>query len=822
MSAGAHPRAVKAREDLKYHERVVGDEEVIFIHDPVRGTYIKFNPLQAAMLRALDGKRTAADVADVLSEQFDVEIPQEAASRFVERARDMMLLDVASYDVTPDAARAQVRKALRKAGFRMRSTANRDPSRSLSQESMLFAEAFRQLDLGLPLRAAGCLAKIRERNPRNLRAKQLYELIQTAYIKASGKITADLPTHPVFNPHRLLTWVDRGIGRFLFAWPGVLALVVYLYLGAHAYTLISWDKVSVSVVNVVVAICAMLGAGLIHELSHGLTCQHYGGDVTEVGVMMFYGFPAPYCDTSSSYLIPDRRHKMMVQLAGTIGNLVCLATQSILLATLDPDVPIYSGIALSMIVQLAAAGWDFVPFIKTDAYYALCDYYQFTNLKERATKLTLASLSKLLGIEMAVEELPRYTRRLLVLFAILSYLFTVWSIFLLTRWLAPIVERLGVTGLVVVFFIMAYELRDFTLVPFRDLVRLLVRERRRIFTLRRSAAFLVAGIVLVAPWFLRRPVIVDADFVVLPQQRGDVRAQTSGRVDRILVKEGDRVQRGQPIANLSNPTLEVNIVRAEAKLAVATHRLAELQNGARPEELALARTRVDRANGEAARSASEAAVALKLAAANLAPRSGADTAEEKFAATAGSAHVERLSLSLMEAGAREEEIAVAKAEQSRVASQLAQLRSDVALLVLRSPIDGIVATPHLEQKLEAFLRPGDQFAEVDDLRAGVAEIALTPSDDVGEIAAKDAIELRLYTAPRSAIYARVDRLRDSPATSSAEERVVVVTSSFPLDRPLSGVTGHARIYGAERSLAYAYLYLPFQRLFKVRLWSVGW
>ena len=33
------------------------------------------------------------------------------------------------------------------------------------------------------------------------------------------------------------------------------------------------------------------------------------------------------------------------------------------------------------------------------------------------------------------------------------------------------------------------------------------------------------------------PVLVDAEFVVLPQQRADVRAQTAGRVDEIFVAD---------------------------------------------------------------------------------------------------------------------------------------------------------------------------------------------------------------------------------------------------------------------------------------------
>lgn len=811
----------KARADLRYHERIVNGDDVVFVQDPVRGNYVKFNPLQAAMLRALDGKRTPTEVAAALSVEFDVEIPPEATSRFVVKARDLMLLDITSYDATPDAARVAVRKALRKAGFHMRSTKTRDPSRSLTQESMLFAEAFRQLDLGLPLRAAECLAEIRERNPRNLRAKQLYELIQAAYIQASGTMS-DQTTYPWFNPNRPLRFLSNTVGRFMFGWPGIVAILVMLYVGVHAYTLIAFDKVTVSALSVVVAIGVTVVANMVHELSHGFACQYYGGDVTEIGFMMFYFYPAPYCDTSSSYLIESRRHKVTIQLAGTIGSIVFIAIESMLLAMLDPEAPFYSGIALSLIFQLGEGIWGLIPFMKTDGYYAICDYYHFPNLKERGNKIATAWLSKrILGIDLETEELPRRTHILLVMYGITAYLVATFFAFsVLTRLLAPVVEHFQGPGLLFVVFLGAYLMRRFTFLPLRNLVKMVVRERQRIFTFRRSASFVLAMVVLVLPWFLRWPVLVDADFVVLPQQRGEVRAQTSGRVEQILVKEGDRVRRGDPLAKLSNVGLDLDIARAEAALAIASEHLAELQNGARPEELALARRHVERANSEAARSASEAGVALELAAANLGPRAGVDSAEEKFATSAGSANAARISLSLVEAGAREEEIAMVKAEQKSVASRLAHLRSDHDLLVLRSPIDGIVATPHLDQKLQDSLVAGGPFAVVHDLSAGVAEIALSQSDPLGEIGPNDEIELRLYGDPKTPIHVRVDRSREIPATNDEPEKVVIVTSSFHLDRLLSGVTGHARIYGAEHSLAYNYFVIPFHRLLRVRLWSM--
>src|SRR3954462_6078224 len=103
-------KAPKVRDDLEYFDRVIDGDEVVLVRDPIRGTYFRYNPLQAAMLRALDGQRTVAEITAALTAQFEVEVPVEAAERFITRARELMLLEITAYSETPAASRAQVRK----------------------------------------------------------------------------------------------------------------------------------------------------------------------------------------------------------------------------------------------------------------------------------------------------------------------------------------------------------------------------------------------------------------------------------------------------------------------------------------------------------------------------------------------------------------------------------------------------------------------------------------------------------------------------------------------------------------------------------------
>src|SRR3990170_1408093 len=73
--------------------------------------------------------------------------------------------------------------------------------------------------------------------------------------------------------------------------------------------------------------------------------------------------------------------------------------------------------------------------------------------------------------------------------------------------------------------------------------------------------------------------------------------QVPGRVERIVPAEGDRVNAGDELAWLDRTELEARRAQAAAQLAAARAGLAELEAGARTEELAQAR--------EAARAATE-------------------------------------------------------------------------------------------------------------------------------------------------------------------------------------------------------------------------
>jgi HlyD family secretion protein len=91
---------------------------------------------------------------------------------------------------------------------------------------------------------------------------------------------------------------------------------------------------------------------------------------------------------------------------------------------------------------------------------------------------------------------------------------------------------------------------------------------------------------------------VNATGNVEAQAQADLRFASDGTVTEILVKPGDKVQAGQPLARLDATDLQLQVEQAQADLQQAQADFDKLKNKATPEELAAAQARVAQAQGQ--------------------------------------------------------------------------------------------------------------------------------------------------------------------------------------------------------------------------------
>lgn len=172
----------------------------------------------------------------------------------------------------------------------------------------------------------------------------------------------------------------------------------------------------------------------------------------------------------------------------------------------------------------------------------------------------------------------------------------------------------------------------------------------------------------------------------------------SGRVAQVDAEEGDRVQSGQVLAVLDTRTLALQADQAAAQLRVQEENLRRLKNGARPAEIAQARSRLAAARADAQRARREQARLERIATASAGAVSVQDVDRARSAARVAQAAVKERqdALALVQEGARREEIDAADAQVAAARAQLALLRHQLDQGELRAPVASVVRSRLLE------------------------------------------------------------------------------------------------------------------------------
>jgi hypothetical protein len=115
-------------------------------------------------------------------------------------------------------------------------------------------------------------------------------------------------------------------------------------------------------------------AALGHELGHAAALLRAGGTPGGVGVGLLFVLPVLYCDVTSVALLP-RRERLRVDAAGLAWH---LALGGLLRSIGTPAA------SLAAWGVLAAAGWNLLPFLRTDGYWLLADALDVRTLQPPA------------------------------------------------------------------------------------------------------------------------------------------------------------------------------------------------------------------------------------------------------------------------------------------------------------------------------------------------------------------------------------------------------------------------------------------------------
>jgi HlyD family secretion protein len=222
-----------------------------------------------------------------------------------------------------------------------------------------------------------------------------------------------------------------------------------------------------------------------------------------------------------------------------------------------------------------------------------------------------------------------------------------------------------------------------------------VRPRR--IPVRAVAALLVLAVLGGFSWYRYERTAAAGPAVLTLQGNIDVRQvnlsfKVAGRIDRLLVDEGDVVKAGRPVAVLDVRYFEDDLALAKAQRDQAAANYERLKNGFRAEEIKQARAQENERQATLKRAEQDfrrVAALRPTAAVTVQEYDQALAALREAEARVGSAAASR---ALYEAGSRAEDVAAARAQLAAAEAQVVQAERRLADRTLYAPNDSVILT----------------------------------------------------------------------------------------------------------------------------------
>ena len=510
--------------DLVVREDLVDGEPMVGVMQRGKNSFFRFTPLQWQILQLFDGIRTYDEIAELHSAQTGVPISADELRTFAE----VMEGDDFWYK-TPQ-----------------------ERNLALSQ-------------------------KLMDQRGRRAGRKSKFNL---AHMTFSG-----------WDPDNYLSWLDRAVGRFVYS-PWCTIAAVLLFLFEASVFIAKWNVIGPDIplyykfthktlLDLAQFWLLFLALGFFHETAHGLTCKHYGGQVHSMGLMFIYLLPAFYVDVSEMWISATRIQRLATIIAGIwIEMVVCGMGMIVWTNTLPGEWLHDFSYQIILITGIAVVVMNLNPLIKLDGYYFLTESIGIPDLKERSTAFISGWFqSRVLRLPVEMIVVPRKRAPFFILYAIISGIYSYTLLFFVIRLSYNIASK---------------WLAEFALIPAGALAFLMFRSRLRalrgaaarfwrhhIATIRElrpvhfAAAALLVAILFVPLWRDRE----SAYFVIEPARYDTVHATVSGRVQEVLVQEGESIRARQALLIMTSPAADSMAEAAVAQTHDASFQAfnAELQ-----------------------------------------------------------------------------------------------------------------------------------------------------------------------------------------------------------------------------------------------------
>ena len=495
--------AVRARPDLLFQQQCVQGRTAWTVKDPISLNYFHLSDEEHTVLRMLDGTVSLTDIKAELEQRYPPRVATHAELQWLLRL--------------------------------------------FHQRGLLLADA------------SGQGMELLRRRQEFTRRRRLHLLMSPLFIRLRG-----------VDPERFLNWLYPRL-RWLFR-PWCRIPCILLALAAVTLFVVQIDAVYSKLPsfeqffaarNVVWLMVAVMLTKVLHELAHGLTCKHFGGECHEMGVALLVFTPCLYCDTSDSWMLPNRWHRAAIGAAGMAVEIVLASLCTFLWWFSTPGTFHFLCLNIMFVCSVSTVIFNGNPLLRYDGYYILADVLEIPNLWQRGRAALLGTICQwCFGLTWAREVvLPERKRGVFALYAVAATCYR-WVILFSILWFLTLAlepyglqvlgQAMTVFCLIGLVVVPAVRVTQYLLVPGR---------MRQVKLPRLLGTGLVVMLLAAAIIWIPLPYRVKATAIIEPRDAARLYVEVPGTLDAVHSQPGEYVAPQQTIAELTNPDVALKVAQ---------------------------------------------------------------------------------------------------------------------------------------------------------------------------------------------------------------------------------------------------------------------
>jgi len=567
-------------------------------------------------------------------------------------------------------------------------------------------------------------------------------------------------TYQLFNPNRLFAGLNFLFPRYLtpilyafFCLNILLAAgILFKFRGNLFSEILLFQRIGFPAP---ILLIGFLITNFIGEMAKGITCRYFQGTIYGFNITFIYRFiPRFYCNITDTLPTISKANQLKIIGSGLIFQILFSAISVICWYNTEIWSHIHSFWLLNICASIIFIFFNLNPLLNRDGYQLISSWTEITDFRPRSIDYTI---SYLLG-HHPPEALNRKNHKLFVYFGILSILFDIifWTIFIGYIGYFLINHFNGIGACFLLFFILLrFENSIKKLILNIEKIsvgRVIMNEKGKILFKRLSQFSLL--IIFIIIMLLPYTYSVNGEFTLEPLKQYGIRAQVEGDLIEILVKEGQFVRKGDPVARLSGREQQRRLGESKAAKEEVKARLDLLISGAKSEQIAIAEQEIIAARKSLEHSEKQLKRQSQMFKANAVSEKDYDLAEKTRDMDKAALEVTIKNLDLVKSEAQNEEIRALEAKIKLFDVEIDFNKKELALTTLVCPSDGIIITVFVGQALGQHLLVGDLFAVVEDSSRLFGDIEISEKH-INDIKIGSPVTLKMWADSKTKLESEV-------------------------------------------------------------------